>query len=91
MEYEIKRLPGEVPAEVHFNGRQTIAMLTVNGNTFVGTATCMKGDKYSKEIGEGIALSRAAKVAAKYEENLWISRAVTKEDWAKKHNKRIAR
>lgn len=68
-------------------GRVTVANVEMGGVSGHGAAICMPSDKYSRDIGAGIALSRAIKHAAAEIEKTWLNRSVTKKEWDAKHKK----
>lgn len=68
-------------------GPKTIVTLGVEEVTATGVATCNPIDKYSEEVGQSIATARAIKNLGETLEELWVSRAVTKQDWEKKHKR----
>jgi len=76
-----------IQAAVAYQGKLTIAAIDVDGHIGIGIAACMPSDKYSKEIGVGIATARAIKFLSEQLERTWVERAVTKKEWAKKHKK----
>lgn len=73
---------------IAFSDKTTIAVTDVDTVRGIGIAKCMPGDKYSKDVGAGIAAARALKHIAEQMEETWNSRSITKEEWAKKHNKK---
>jgi hypothetical protein len=66
-------------------GNETIVSVVIDGVAGVGKAVCAPQDIYSMDIGLEIARWRAVKNLAEQREALWISRAITKEDYFAKH------
>ena len=62
-----------------YSGTATKAIVVYKGITGIGISKLLPGDKFSKEIGEQIALGRAfIDVGIRYQ-NKWIQRSVTEE------------
>lgn len=78
----------DVTVAVGFHGKVTAAIASINGTQAIGIATCMKGDKYSEDIGTGIATGRAIKAIGEQMESVWSERSVTKKEWKEKHSKK---
>jgi len=77
----------EIALTIGYMGRSTIAVAKIAGQEGIGLAICMKGDKYSKDIGTNLAAARAIRHIADAMEETWNSRSVTKEEWKAKHKK----
>lgn len=75
-------------AAIMYKGNLTFVAIDIDGAIGVGVSACMPSDKYSKDIGAGIAIARAIKHVAEITEKTWLERAVTKEEWAKRHGNR---
>jgi hypothetical protein len=86
MVVESKNFNG-TPVTVAFWDRVTMAIANINGTEGVGLALCMKGDKYSRDIGAGIAAARAIRNIADTMEEAWMERSITYTDWKEKHKK----
>lgn len=77
----------DIQTAVMRKGNVTFAAVDSNGTIGIGMATCMHSDKFSEEIGAGIAIARALKSIADAEEKVWLDRSITKKEWNKKHGK----
>lgn len=77
----------DVAATVGFLDKTTVAVVNVNGVQGIGLAICLPADKYSKDIGTGIAVARAIRHAVDHMEEVWLSRSVSKKDYRAKHVK----
>lgn len=84
---KVNGLKAPVEAAITFQGKYTFAAVDINGVIGIGVAACMESDKFSRDVGSGIALARAIKYIADLQEKAWKGRAVTKEEWNKKHGK----
>lgn len=75
---------------VRYKNRTTIATVTYpDGLSFTGKARCNRVDRFSKEIGAGIAIARALKKRIVYFEDLFKSYAVSNTWYLDRHpNKR---
>lgn len=72
---------------VSYSGPKTTAIVTsLDGVLAIGNAKCMPIDRYSKEIGRNIALGRAIAEIGNRLATLWSDRAVTLEEYERKHN-----
>lgn len=80
-------VPKNFEITIGYLGPITVAMTNLHDVQGMGFAVCMKGDKYSKDIGAGIASARAIRSIADAMEEKWSERSVTKEEWASKHKK----
>lgn len=77
----------EVDITVGYMGHTTVAVARINGTEGLGMAICMKGDKYSKDIGTGLAAARAIRHIADTMEEVWNKRSITKDEWKENHKK----
>jgi len=77
----------DVGATVGYLGSSTVAVVKVNGTQGIGLAVCLPSDKYSKDIGTGIAVARAIRHAVDYQEEIWVKRSVSKRQYQVKHSK----
>lgn len=84
----VEGLEANVKATVGYVKPLTIAFIEVNGTPGVGVSRCMKTDKWSNDVGAGIAIGRALKHIAEQIESTWTERSVTKAEWEKKHGKK---
>lgn len=87
LDVKVKSLAAEANATIGLFGKSTVAIVDVNGTTGIGLAVCMEGDKYSEEVGIGIATGRALRMAATTIEETWVARSTTKKEWKNKHRK----
>lgn len=81
-----------ITSEIRFKCNTTTYALTYRDGkdefTVVGKSKCMKGDKFSKDIGSAIAGARALRNLADKLEEIWVARSVTQKDWEAKHTAR---
>ena len=71
-------------------GHETVVSVSIDGLVGIGKSVCNPIDVYNERIGEEIASARAFQNLGKQVEELWISRAVTKEDYRKRHPNKTA-
>lgn len=66
------------------DGPVTVVAVTVKGKIGIGLARCLEDDKFSDDVGIGIASARALQDIGQQFEDLWVSRAVTKTEYRRK-------
>lgn len=68
----------ELTGTVGYIGLTTIAVVKINATEGIGIAICLPADKYSRDIGSGIAMARAIRNIGDIMEEVWISRSKPK-------------
>lgn len=74
-------------SQVYYVGKETVVTISTGEWAVFGRSKLMCGDKYSKAVGQGIALGRAIKNLGEAIESEWLSRSITEEQYLTRRGK----